>query len=499
MVAGVGRGVAWRRVRGSDVISLYLHALRAAKPRQLRARALRPLRRRRFPAGDPPRLLEPVPAAAGLWRSGAFAATAPPDAGTRLGRFHRQYGDDVLEAARRGDAEEAARLLATWIEAHPPRDGDAWHPYPLSTRVGNWVAAVTLLPELATEGVSGSAWRQLQRLTHNVEDDVLGNHVIRNARALVLGGSSFGAPELVRRGIDLLRRELPEQILADGGHYERSPSYHLFVLRDLLEIQAASPHAWLAETIEKMRAFAAALQRPDGAPALFNDGTIDAPRLELDEPLEGVTVLEPSGFVVVREGPLWLALRCGPSAPRFLPAHAHADALSIQVWWRGRPLLVDPGSSTYEPGPERDWERSTHAHSTLVVDGRDQFRTWGAFRSGRLPVVKLLYARERALEATVALPSRKRQTRRVEWDADAGEVSVHDRVDGRGRHRIESRLVWAPVSPPFELEAFGHSGRRDEAAWLADRPGERTPTSATVIFTDPELPATLGFRIFGLE
>jgi Heparinase II/III-like protein len=248
-----------------------------------------------------------------------------------------------------------------------------------------------------------------------------------------------------------------------------------------------------------MRAFAAALQRPDGAPALFNDGTVDAPRLELDAPPDGVTVLGPSGFVVVREGPLWLALRCGPAAPRFLPAHAHADALSIQMWWRGRPVLVDPGSSTYEPGPDREWERSTRAHSTVIVDDRDQFRTWGAFRSGPLPVVKLLYARERALEATVALPGRIRQTRRVEWNADAGEVSVHDRVDGRGRHRIESRLVWAPVSPPFELEAFGHSGRRDEAAWLADRPGERTPTSATVIFTDPELPATLGFRIFGLE
>jgi uncharacterized heparinase superfamily protein len=163
-------------------VILYLHALRVARPRQLRARALRPLARRRFPAGEPPRDAAPVPAGAELWRSAAFAPSPPPEASTRLGRFHRQYGDDVLEAARAGDIAEARRLVATWIEAHPPRNGDAWHPYPLSTRIGNWVASLTLLPELASPELSRSLWRQLRRLQRNVEDDVLGNHVIRGGR-----------------------------------------------------------------------------------------------------------------------------------------------------------------------------------------------------------------------------------------------------------------------------------------------------------------------------
>jgi hypothetical protein len=474
------------------LVMLYLHALRAARARQLRARALRPLRRRRFPRGEPPRPLSPIPLAAALWRSDAFAPTDPPDAATRLGRFHRQYGDDVLEAARRGDAAEAARLLATWIEAHPPRNTDAWHPYPLSTRVGNWVAAVTLLPELANEDVSRSAWQQLQRLVRNVEDDVLGNHVIRNARALVLGGTAFGAAELTRRGIDLLRRELPEQVLPDGGHYERSPAYHLVVLRDLLEINAASPHGWLADAIESMRVFAAALQRPDGAPALFNDGTADAPRLELRPAPEGLAVFEQSGFAVVRDGPLWLAFRCGVAAPEFLPAHAHADALSLHVWWRGEPVLVDPGTSTYEPGALRDRERGTAAHSTLTMDGRDQFRLWGAFRSGPLAEVKLRYARSNALEASVHWSRRIRHVRRIEWAG--GELVITDTVAGKGRHRLESRLVWAPEAPPVDVEVVG-ADRREEETWTAERHGERVPTAATVAFTESELPVELGFRI----
>jgi uncharacterized heparinase superfamily protein len=476
---------------------LYLHALRAARPRQLRARALRPLVRRRFPSGEPPRDAEPLPTARALWASEAFEASSPPDPATRLGRFHRQYGDDVLAAARTGDAGEARRLLSTWIEAHPPHLGDAWHPYPLSTRVGNWIAALTLQPELASRELSESLWRQLLRLERNVEDDILGNHVIRNARALVLGGAAFGAAEMQRRGIDLLRRELPEQILRDGGHYERSPAYHLVVLRDLLEVQAVVPHSWLADAIERMRVFAAALIRPDGAPALFNDGTVDAPRLDLPDAGDGLAVFEESGFVVVRDGPLWLAFRCGVAAPAYLPAHAHADALSLQLWWRGRPVLVDPGSYSYDAGADRDWFRSTRAHATVCVDGRDQFRLWGAFRSGPLAKVSLRYAREHAVEASVVLPGRIRHVRRIEWSGN--EVQVHDRLEGKGRHRVESRLVWAPQPPSVELDVLGGGELRAEEAWVSERFGERESTTAATVLTDRELPAAFGFLLRCLD
>ena len=480
-------------------VRLYLHALRAARWRQLRARALRPLARRRFPGGEPPGEAAPVPAAEELWRSAAFEPAPPPDPSTRLGAFHAQYGEDVLAAARAGDAAAARALVDAWIDAHPPRDDDAWHPYPLSTRVCNWIAALTLVPEVGSPRLSESLWRQLRRLEANVEDDVLGNHVIRNARALALGGASFEAPWLTRHGIDLLRRELPEQVLPDGGHYERSPVYHLVVLRDLLEVQAVSPHSWIGDAIVRMSAFAAALSRPDGEPALFNDGGLEqAPRLELPEPPAGLVVFQDSGFGVAREGPLWLAFRCGPFAPEFLPAHAHADALSLQLWWDGRPVLADAGTYTYEPGPERDRFRGTSAHSTLKVDGRDQFRLWGAFRSGPLPEVKLRFAREGVLEASVRLSRRIRHVRRLEWSGD--ELLVRDLVDGYGRHRIESRLLWAPgADERVELAVYGPGERREEPAWVSERFGERVETRATTVRAKLKLPAELGYRVRCLE
>jgi uncharacterized heparinase superfamily protein len=448
--------------------------------------------RRWFPSGRPPRRSGVVAQAGDLWRSPAYEPSGLRQLDTRLARFHSHYGEDVLDSARRGDLDDARRRIGAWIAANPPRDDDAWHPYPLSTRIGSWVAALTLLPELRSPEFDESLWRGLRHLERNVEDDVLGNHVIRNARGLVAGGAAFGERRFVDRGLALLRRELRDQVLPDGGHYERSPVYHLVVLRDLLEVQAIAGPAWLEGPIERMRAFAAALSRPDGSPALFNDGGLDlAPRLDLPEPRPGpgLAVFPDTGYAVVRQGGLWLAFDCGAPAPPFLPAHAHADALSLQLWWDGRPALVDTGTTTYEPGPERDRLRSTAAHSTVAVDGQSQFETWRAFRSGPLPEVRLRAAEKDRLEASVAWREGVSHVRRVEWRED--EVTVFDRVEGLGRHRIESRLVLAPGERvvSVEPEAAIQQGR------VGERLGEGTPTDVLVQSVEDELPVQLGWRI----
>lgn len=431
---------------------LYLHALRAARARQLAARLLRPARRRRFPQANASSF-RPLEAGERLWRSPAFARAPldPRGAGTRLYSFHEQYGEDVLEAARAGSDALARQRLETWIAGNPPRPGDAWHPYVVSTRVGNWVAALTLSPELVSEPIRDSLGRQLARLAANVEDDILGNHVIRNARALVLGGLVLGAGGAVAQGMRLLRRELPEQILPDGGHYERSPVYHSIVLRDLLEVEAVTGERFLRPVIDRMKRFAAALTRPDGVPALFNDGSRElAPRLELPRPEEGTTVFPDTGYVVARDGDLWLAFDCGPFSPEFLPAHAHADALSFQLWLGGEAVVIDPGAWTYEGGIERSRLRGTPAHSTVSVDGRSQFLPWGAFRSGPLPRVELSSTSDRSAAGLVEWGDGVSHRRSIVWGPD--EIQVRDVVAGTGICSIESRL---PVSNGGESRVQG--------------------------------------------
>jgi Heparinase II/III-like protein/Heparinase II/III N-terminus len=487
--------------------------------------------------------MQPVERAATLWRSVMFSAAdeaaeqlasgslnvlglavayPPPDwAPTgleRLRRFHLHYGDEVLGCARRGGPAHLAAArggLESWIASNPPGKGDGWHPYPLSTRIGNWVAAVSLEPSLADEMLSESVWRQLVYLERNIENDILGNHVIRNARALVLGGLAFGEERLIARGLALLDRELPEQVLPDGGHYERSPVYHAIVLRDLLEIRAAADASHLDEVIDRMKAFAAALTRPGGEPAPFNDGPLDlAPDMsdEVKPNPPGLTLFRETGYAVVGDGEgFWLAFDCGRAAPSFLPPHAHADGLSFQLWLGGKSLVVDPGMSTYEAGRERDWLRGTRSHATVAVDGRDQFDVWGAFRASRLASVELLEAAGSEKEGTALAELRGfpqvsgsiRHRRRLTWSSQTIEVA--DELDGQGRHFIESVLplaAGAEVEAGFPIQADGVAIEpvgpltcSVETRSVSERFFERADAPAVVMHGDLELPAAFGWNL----
>jgi hypothetical protein len=492
-------------------LRLYLYALRVARRRQLRARASRPLRRRRFPQPSSRGALRSLDVP--LWKTRAFAgADAVAGDGEvellgkrfaypladwslpgepRLRRFHAHYGDEVLGWARLGDEEAARRALDAWRTANLPRPGDAWHPYPLATRVGNWIAALSIAPALATSAAVESLRRQLAHLERNVEDDVLGNHVIRNARALVLGGIALDEPRWRRTGVDLLRREVPEQVLADGGHYERSPVYHLVVLRDLLEVREATGDGWLDDPIERMTRFAAALARPDGRPALFNDGSLDlAPELELPAPPDGSAVFPETGYVVLRDGGLWLAFDCGPPSPPFLPAHAHADALSFQLWVDGEPVVVDPGTYTYEPGPERDWFRSSRAHSTVTIDGRDQFELWGAFRTGPLPRVTLVSTGPPAAEVVA------RGIRHVRSiDVRSGSVEIDDDVAGSGHVELAASVPLAPGRESAVEPGAGAADVRFEPGWLSELMFERKAIQVARISTSRTLPARMSWGL----
>ncbi|MBI2188546.1 MAG: alginate lyase family protein [Acidobacteria bacterium] len=60
--------------------------------------------------------------------------------------------------------------------------------------------------------------------------------------------------------------------------------------------------------------------------------------------------------------------------------HAHADALAITLGLAGRPLLVDPGMSTYTVDARvRDRLRSSMSHNTVTLDERSQAIPSGPF------------------------------------------------------------------------------------------------------------------------
>jgi len=303
--------------------------------------------------------------------------------------------------------------------------------------------------------------------------------------ALVFAGLLLEGPAAAawrRKGLQILRREIPEQFLADGGHYERSLLYHGVMLEDLLDLivlaEAAGdlvPAADLAQLRDRATAatrFFAELLYPDGDIPLFNDaafGIAPAParllayaarvlRLDAGEtaPADGAICAAASGYYGARQGGDLLLIDCGPLGPDYQPGHGHCDLLSYELCYDGRRVVVDSGVFGYEVGELRSYCRSTAAHNSVRIDGEEQSEIWHAFRVGRR--ARVLEARQEsgptepyvftgAHDGYRRLPGGPVHERQLRFHRD-GMLEVEDRVRGKEQHRLESFLH---IHPDFDV------------------------------------------------
>ncbi len=123
----------------------------------------------------------------------------------------------------------------------------------------------------------------------------------------------------------------------------------------------------------------------------------------------------------------------------------------------------------------RAWERGTEAHATVAAGG-DQFRVWGAFRSGPLPVVRLLEADDDHLVGEALLPGGIRFRRALTLGARS--LVIEDSLEGRGSTQVVSSI---PLAVGASVEVTPADGPFDvEARTIAERFGERTEATALV-------------------
>ncbi|HXW87355.1 MAG TPA: alginate lyase family protein [Streptosporangiaceae bacterium] len=380
----------------------------------------------------------------------------------RLWRFHLHYWDWAWGLAADPDRLAAralfARLWRSWRASTGFGRGDAWHPYPAALRAWSWcglhhdlAAGSDLEPDFVAELAAHAGF-----LRRHLEYDVGGNHLIKGLKALTGLAVFFADERLVRLAARRMARQLTQQILADGGHYERAPAYHCQVLADLIDVAdllratRQTPADEVSAAVDRMRSWLGTVLTPDGQVPLLNDGypvggeflAALRPGSAPDDPL---VVLPATGLVRAAVGGWHLLADVGPPCPPSLPAHAHADTFGCLVHVDGAALLVEAGTSTYEPGPTRRYERSTAGHSTVQVDGADSTEVWGAFRAGRRARVRGLEARadssgvmcEAVHDGFRALRGRPIHRRR--WSVKASTLTIEDTVTGRGRHEIVIR------------------------------------------------------------
>ena len=149
----------------------------------------------------------------------------------------------------------------------------------------------------------------------------------------------------------------------------------------------------------------------------------------------GTTLLRTTG-----ENEIWCRCDGGPHGYLSIAAHAHADALSVEVRYAGVDILADPGTYCYHG--EREWRsyfRSTIAHNTVELGGRNQSSEGGPFmwvRHARAREIEVLddgdiarWTAEHDGYASLEPPARHRRS--VLLDRASRSIDIIDEIDGR--------------------------------------------------------------------
>ena len=101
----------------------------------------------------------------------------------------------------------------------------------------------------------------------------------------------------------------------------------------------------------------------------------------------------------MNSGNFSLFANVGSIGPSYQPGHAHADELNFELFYKGVPIIVDTGVSTYEKNDRRLLERSTSSHNCVVLGGNSS-DVWSGFRVGRRTIVQINLDNDQKLAAT---------------------------------------------------------------------------------------------------
>ena len=386
----------------------------------------------------------------------------------KLWIYNLHYFDDLNAVNSEQRAGWHHELIQRWINDNPPGFKNGWEPYPSSLRIINWIKWFLLNGNLKQEWLDSLA-SQTRFLSQNLEYHLLGNHLFANAKALIFSGLYFQgaeADEWYQTGIKILNKELPEQVLSDGGNFELSPMYHAIFLEDLLDLinihQAYDKNqpANIVTKATQMLKWLESMSHPDGEISFFNDSTLGvAPTLgELVNyarqfdinykvgNLSGLTYFQESGYIRLDKKDLVIIADVAKIGPDYIPGHGHADVLSFEMSLFGERLIVNSGISTYNTGPERQKQRGTLAHSTITIDVTDSSEVWSGFRVAKRAKVFDINNTKVAdnFKFSACHDGYKGLKGSVihcrEWNASENLLEIVDNITGNGEHKVTSVL-----------------------------------------------------------
>lgn len=405
-----------------------------------------------------------------------------------------------------------------------------------------------------------------------------GNHLLSGLVGLVFLGIVFRDTREGRawldRGVRALAEEMETQVYPDGVSYEKSTGYHRFVLElfytatILCQRNGIRFEERYLHRLERMLEFVQHYIRPDGSAPLVGDaddgrlfrycmnddpndhrhalsvGAIlfarsdfkrvagqfsqDALWLFGGEGFEKHQLLREEarplssrefpdgGFYSMRGENLHLFIDAGDIGMQGRGGHGHNDTLSFEFWLNGEPLIVDSGTYAYTFDVEARQEfRSTRAHNTVMVDGKEQAEFAGLWniKDDRTQPRVLQWDTGDESDCLVAQHHAYRpivHRREFRLDKREGRLVLRDEILGEGEHTVESFLHLAP-----ELRVESENPRRVRLisargnyvveistgtmeildSWFSPRYGVKRRNRSIRISLKPSLPVTLTMTI----
>jgi hypothetical protein len=420
-------------------------------------------------------------------------------------------------------------------------------------------------------------WHQRYLAAFRSRGSSANNHVLAEAAGQLVAACAFPwfaqSDSWRQESARLLERELAANTFASGVNRELATDYHRFVteLCVVAAVEAdAAGHPLGSDTWVRLTSSfdaAAAMVDATGRPPRQGDGD-EGRGLQVDEPDAdpwglmlgvGAAVVGPmpwwpatsgsveatvlaalasrhpvpdrataqprafadAGMYLLRtpvgdDPEIWCRCDSGPDGYLSIAAHAHADALSVEVRYGGVELLVDPGTYCYHGEPKwRSYFRSTLAHNTVEVDGVSQMVEGGPFlwrtQSGSRveraevddPGMQVWSAHHSGYDR---LGGGVRHARTVTLDPSSRHLLIVDVMTMTSEHRMRlafhmgpkvavrvsgtlAQLTWATdegaasadLLLPWQLRWTEHRGETDSVlGWYSPRFGERVPSTTLV-------------------
>jgi len=308
----------------------------------------------------------------------------------------------VLESDAVAEAALADALL--WIQNSPPKNDAAWEPYSSCERVVNLAVMLSVHPgcrrtieakheaEVADFFAESIGWINSHLEYYGIART--NNHILNNARALVVAGSVLGNEAVVERGLLLFARMAKELFQPGGFLRERSSHYQCVVTNWLLDTlhfahsvsisrklgrRAMAELVALSESVS--RATALLVSACDGLNTHIGDISPDnhpaAATLRL-RCLYPRVFAEACGSADGRRDD-WLfvsnrkhrLLTCGMPIeyPLEYTTHGHSDLGSFVWAYDRQPVLVDSGRSSYLNDTCSRLQSGPAGHNVLTVQG----------------------------------------------------------------------------------------------------------------------------------